>query len=128
MQDRYAEHRVHARHKVPLRVEVSLESGILVEGTVINISLGGILFETEFMLPMCCPVKVVLSVHGKDSEYKIESQGIVARLDEQGVAIMFSHISAENSTYLHRLLFSSPVDAEEVDSVFVPAGNAELYY
>jgi hypothetical protein len=80
------------------------------------------------VLPICCPVKVVLSVDGKESEHKIECQGIVARLDEHGVAIMFSHITAENTFYLNRLLYSSLASGDEVDSVFAAAGNMEMYY
>lgn len=87
----YIERRKQVRKPVPMRVEVRLESGVLVEGNTVNVSLNGLLFETERSLPLGTRVRVYLTPESPSHEH-IMCKGEVSRLDDWGVAIAFDQI------------------------------------
>ena len=99
----YDEKRKHKRSEVPLHVDVRLESGVLIDGQTVNISLNGLLFETERYLPIGARVRVYLTHESTQHEH-IVCSGEVARLDEWGVAIAFDQIHPDHRETLHRYI------------------------
>lgn len=112
------EGREFSRSEVAARVEVRLESGVLVEGQARDVSLNGILFSTERSLPMGHPVSVTLVLEAGTWEERIETAGYVARTGERGVAITFTSIDAESMEHLRRLVLYNADDADRVDDEF----------
>lgn len=104
MEDKRVEQRTCPRSRVVIRVEVRLKCGVIVDGAAVDISQGGLLFETERMIPLDCPVKVTLVHEGGSPEHHFECQGTVSRLDPRGVAIVFEEMNAENAARLDHLL------------------------
>ena len=104
MEDKVVEHRTCPRSRVDIHVEVRLKCGVIVDGAAVELSLNGLLLETERMLPLDCPVKVTLVHEGESVEHRIEFQGAVSRLDPRGVAIVFDEMCADSSARLHHLL------------------------
>ena len=114
MEEKRVEHRTCPRSRVLIRVEVRLKCGVIVDGAALDLSLSGLLFETERMLPLDCPVKVTLVREGGSSEHHIECQGTVSRLDPRGVAIAFEEMGADNLARLHHLLGLDDLTEESV--------------
>ena len=94
------EQRKYSRSPVSLSVQVRLESGVLVEGNASNISLNGLLLETERSLPLGSPVKIQMTIGHGNEKTDIMCPGVVSRLDERGVAIEIGKIDDES---LYRL-------------------------
>ena len=99
----YSEKRKCKRQQVPFHVEVRLESGVLVEGCALNVSMNGLLFETERSLPVGCRVRVYL-IHESAPHDHILCHGEVARLDEWGLAISFDDIHPDHLEVLYQHL------------------------
>ncbi len=104
MEVKRVEHRTHPRSRVVIRAEVRLTCGVIVDGALVNLSLSGLLLETERMLPLDCPVKVTLVHEGDSCEHRIDCQGTVSRLDPHGVAIMFDEMCADSASRMQHLL------------------------
>ncbi len=99
----YRENRGQMRSAVPLRVEVRLESGVLVEGRAANISMNGLFFLTEFSLPLGCRVRVCLTHEDRPNEHIICS-GKVSRLGDWGIAIAFDQVNPAHMEILYRYI------------------------
>ena len=99
----YREKRGQMRSAVPLRVEVRLESGVLVEGRAANISMNGLFFLTEFSLPLGCRVRVCLTHEDRPNEHIICS-GKVSRLGDWGIAIAFDQVNPAHMEILYRYI------------------------
>lgn len=99
----YVERRKQERKPVPMHVEVRLESGVLVEGNTVNVSLNGLLFETERSLPLGTRVRVYLTPESLPHEH-IMCRGEVSRLDDWGVAIAFDQVQPEHVETLYRYM------------------------
>jgi hypothetical protein len=125
MEEKRAEHRKHPRKKVSMRVEVRLNCGVIVDGAALDLSHGGLLFETERMLPLDCTVKVRLVRGGDAREHHIECHGTVCRIDSRGVAVMFDEMCADSAARLGNLL---RMDGEAVEEPALCAVFAGEYY
>ncbi len=104
MEDERVENRTCPRSRVIIRAEVRLKCGVIVDGAALDLSLRGLLLETERTLPLDCSVKVTLVRDGGACEQRIDCQGTVTRLDPRGVAILFDEMGAENTARLQHLL------------------------
>ncbi len=125
MEDKWAEHRKYPRKKVSIWVEVRLNCGVIVDGAALNLSRGGLLFETERMLPLDCTVKVRLVRDGEAREHHVECHGSVCRIDSQGVAIVFEEVCADSAARLHHLL---QLDDDAVEEPVLAASFVGEYY
>lgn len=113
MEVKRVEHRTCPRSRVIIRAEVRLTCGVIVDGATVDISLSGLLLETERMLPLDCPVKVTLVHEGDSCEHRIYCQGTVSRLDPRGVAIVFDELCSNSAARLQHLLQLDDGMAEE---------------
>ena len=125
MEEKRVEHRTSPRSRVIVRAEVRLTCGVIVDGALVNLSLSGLLLETERMLPLDCPVKVTLVHEGDSFEHRIDCQGTVSRLDPHGVAVMFDELCAESTARLHHLL---QLDDGAIEESVLSAAFAGEYY
>ncbi|MFA7692651.1 MAG: PilZ domain-containing protein [Candidatus Hydrogenedentes bacterium] len=82
------ERRKELRHGIPMRVEVRLDSGVLLEGNTENISSTGLFFETERFLPLGLRVRVYL-IPLCLGHQAVMCRGEVSRFDDLGFAIAF---------------------------------------
>lgn len=98
------ESRGFSRCPLTARAELRLSSGVLVEGETRNVSLNGILFATERSLPVGHDVKITLILQGPDGCYRIQSEGYVSRVADDGVGVAFERVRKESLDSLHRLL------------------------
>ena len=115
MIEQISNHREFTRCQIAVRVEVRLESGVMMDGTAINLSLKGILFATERSLPLDSRVKVSIVLDAGQGEQRIDCLGHVARIDNCGVAIEFSDVDGDSLEHLRQLLRFNADDADSID-------------
>ena len=110
------EQREFSRSEVAIRSEVRLQSGILLEGQIRDVSLNGAWFSTERSLPIGHPVQVSLVLSGGEpaEEIRIDLRGQVVRIEEGGVAVEFLSVSDEGIDHLRRLVLYNAQDSEQV--------------
>lgn len=91
------EHRSHQRYPIKLEVEYRVVKKGRVEhgfGRTLNISSGGVFFETKSALPATGPIELLLNwpflLEGV-CPLKLVMRGRIVRSDGKGVAIRFKH-------------------------------------
>ncbi len=91
------EHRSHQRYPIKLEVEYRVVKKGRVEhgfGRTLNISSGGVFFETKSSLPATGPIELLLNwpflLEGV-CPLKLVMRGRIVRSDGNGVAIRFKH-------------------------------------
>lgn len=91
------EHRTHPRYPIKLEAEYRVLKKGRVEhgfGRTVNISSGGVFFETKAALPSSGPIELLLSwpflLEGV-CPLKLVMRGRIVRTDGKGVAIKFKH-------------------------------------
>ncbi len=112
------ESREFSRSSVRTRVEIRLATGVLVEGEARDVSLNGLLFETERALPIGHEAKISLILSGGSKEHRIETTGRVARIEARGVAFTFDRVDAESLEHLRQLVLFNADDVEQVEQEF----------
>lgn len=98
------EARESTRSPITAEMQVRLSSGILLEGSARDVSMKGVLFDTWRSLPVGNRVRVHLSIKTGDELHTINTEGLVARICDGGVAIEFTKIDTESEEHLRRLV------------------------
>ncbi|MBI2425271.1 MAG: PilZ domain-containing protein [Candidatus Hydrogenedentes bacterium] len=102
--EQQAEQRECSRCPVEARAELRLSTGVLIEGAAVNLSMNGMLFSTERTLPMNHDVHATIILELDGIECRIDTYGVVARVDEGQVAVQFQQISAGSLDQLRQLV------------------------
>ena len=113
-----SESREFSRSPVNVKSLVRLESGVLVEGLIQDVSMNGVLFKAERLLPIDTCVRLVLILEGGQGELKIDTHGIIKHLNKNIMAIQFQNIDAESIEHLRRLVLYNAIDPDKVDREF----------
>lgn len=100
----FLENRTSSRSPIRGHAAVRLGNGITVEGKAVDVSLRGLMFVTENRLPIGKPVRVMLVVEGQEEPCRINAGGHIARLHDEGVAVQFTEMDADNAQFLRRLI------------------------
>lgn len=103
------ERRKHQRSTVPLHVDLRLKCGVLIEGRALNVSLCGMLVETERSLPKGTRVRVCMFHKNFPLEH-ITCSGVVTRLDSWGMAIEFDELPPLYKEVLNRHIETGVVE------------------
>lgn len=122
------ENRECSRTPVCARIELRLGNGVVVEGRAVDVSLRGLMFVTESRLPVGKSVRVAMIADDDTEVPRIEIGGRVARLDDAGVAVAFTHLDPEHVHQLHQLqvVAAAQGDPDPCVSAY-PAGVVQRY-
>jgi hypothetical protein len=66
-----------------------------------NISLDGLMIETDVRLPVATPCTVELHLSGETSKMCVLAQGVIQRHEDTGMAVAFTHLDPDS--FLHIL-------------------------
>ncbi|CAH2032086.1 PilZ domain-containing protein [Trichlorobacter ammonificans] len=89
------------------------------QGRVSNLSMNGMLLETEEQLPMGEVVDITISLPGTEPEITVAFTGRVCRLTEGDIAFRFEMIDLDSYTHLRNIVSYNMADAEKVmDEIF----------
>ena len=100
----FSEHREYSRSPIHARTEVRLGNGITVEGKAVDVSLRGLMFESESRLPIGKPVRVMLILDGDAEPRHINVGGHIARNHDQGLAVQFTDMDLDNTHFLRQVI------------------------
>jgi len=92
------------RSDLEARVEVRMDSGVLVEGSTRDVSLNGLWFFTDRSLPIGNRTRVRLVADTSIGRFNVEMSGRVVRDDEGGVAIEFLDLKGESIENLRQVV------------------------
>ncbi len=107
--------RAFTRSPITAEMQVRLACGVLLEGHALDISMNGVLFATERSLPIGNPVRVSMVLTAGDEQHRIDTEGSVVRITEEGVAIEFTAINEESLEYLRNLVLYNSPNIEKTD-------------
>lgn len=89
------------------------------QGNVSNLSMSGLLLETNERLALGEVVDIAISLPGTEPEITVAFTGRVCRLTEGEVAFRFEMIDLDSYTHLRNIVSYNMADAEKVmDEIF----------
>lgn len=96
--------RKNERRPVEARVEIRMQSGVLLEGQSRDLSLSGVWFSTDRSIPIGNSTRVRIMMESELGKISIVTHGRVVRDDDGGVAIEFTQMGAECENDLRRVV------------------------
>jgi hypothetical protein len=107
------EERQFHRISVAYRVKLVAEDCIIAYPSAINISMGGILVDGDWRLPVGSHCGVAILLDDSDIGRRVVARGTVVRMDGRGMAIAFSKaLDPESENSLRKLICSLEPGAE----------------
>ena len=113
-----ADKREFTRVEVHVEVEAAAGPQRIVSGRVRNVSLNGVFMVCAEKLPAGEPCSVALILAGRDEPLRIEADGRVARIDDDGVAIEFTQVAPDDLGHLRNLVLYNAGQPDEVEEEF----------
>jgi len=93
--------------RVPFRSQITIDYGgekLHLEGSSVNISMGGILAKTSDRIPLGTVCKVQVSLVGAQSPIGLTMTGTVARQDSAGFGIHFEEMDLDSYSLLREIV------------------------
>lgn len=101
--------------RVPFHVRSVITSGdIVVEGDVIDLSTGGMLFQTAQKIPLDEIVQISLFLYGTSSNLSLNISGRVVRSTDAGTAIRFTELDLDSFIHLRNIVSRNAFDEEKI--------------
>lgn len=89
------------------------------KGKVTNLSMNGLLLDTDEKLQMGEVVDITISLPGTEPEINVAFTGKVCRLTDTDIAFRFQMIDLDSYTHLRNIITYNMADAEKVmDEIF----------
>ncbi|MFO8048881.1 MAG: PilZ domain-containing protein [Desulfosudaceae bacterium] len=105
--------------RVVFRVKAKMEyDGRIVEGEVLNLSLKGMLVDTDIDIPENQELAIKVYLSGTTSEVNLNMKGEVVRSDQTGVAIEFREIDLDSFIHLRSVVGYNEGDEDKVMKEF----------
>ncbi len=93
------------KSRIVFHVNASLEyNGNTVNGDVENLSTNGMFMNTADDIPLDTPVEVSIYLSGTTSELSLKINGVVARKETKGVAVIFKEIEFDSFIHLKNII------------------------
>ena len=108
------ERRCRSRVTYHTEVEIKTPIGSITGGTV-DISLNGAFVKTSQTLPLNTPCILILKLHDDYSATYLPFEGIVVRIDKDGMGIKFTQMDPEAFYHLLNIIYYYLGDDELVD-------------
>jgi len=89
------------------------------QGKVSNLSMNGLLLDTDEKLQMGEVVDITISLPGTEPEITVAFTGRVCRITDSDIAFRFQMIDLDSYTHLRNIISYNMADAEKVmDEIF----------
>ena len=113
-------HREFTRVRVAIHVELRMGGNVVVQGELDNVSFNGLLLRCEASFPEQTPCLVFLHLDGGQSGPTIEAQGVVTRTEPHKLAVQFTELIGQDSTYhlQNLVLYNSGTQSSRVEEEF----------
>jgi c-di-GMP-binding flagellar brake protein YcgR len=103
--------------RVPFRTEIIIEyedRKIRFEGDSVNISMGGMLVETEEGIPLGTTCRTRLRLTGTQEPIELTMDGRVVREDASGFGIQFDEMDLDSYTLLKEVIRHNTDDPDNI--------------
>jgi hypothetical protein len=101
--------------RVPFHVRSVVKHGdTVIEGDVIDLSTGGMLFQTGGGIPVDEVVQVSLFLYGTSSNLSLNISGRVVRRSESGTAIKFTELDLDSFIHLRNIVSRNAFDEQKI--------------
>ena len=90
----------------------------ILEGSIINVSLNGLLIKTPETINPDTNIDVEISMEGTTSQLTICAEGKVIRSDENGTAVEFKSIDIDSFIHLKNIIAYNEGNEEKIMSEF----------
>jgi hypothetical protein len=106
--------------RIPFRTEAKISTGsrVISSNNLRNISLGGAFVEVNEHLPEGEFCVLSVDLIGPASLLRIQVDGYVVRVEDDGMALQFTRIDLDSLIHLRHLIKINAMDPEVVDSEF----------
>jgi hypothetical protein len=105
--------------RVDFRVSALLQSeGVAIKGEVTDVSLHGLYFETQELLPVGTPVEITIYLSATTDPVVINVRGTVARLVPGGIGCAFDKIDVDSFAHLRSIISYQGGDESKVMAEF----------
>jgi hypothetical protein len=89
-----------------------------ISGSVINLSLNGLLIRTEEGIPKDTNVNVIIMMEGTTSQLTINLEGVAVRSDRSEIAVEFKSIDLDSFIHLKNIVIYNEGDEEKIMKEF----------
>lgn len=109
------ENREFTRSPLKMHVEISTDTGVMIECTIADISMNGVKVECASMLPVgaVCAVSIVLNTGG--TPIRARATGKIVRGEGNTMAIEFTRVDDESLEHLRALVLYNSPDVDKTD-------------
>jgi hypothetical protein len=105
--------------RVPFHVRSVVKHGdAVIEGDVLDLSTGGMLFKTGGDIPIDEMVQVELFLYGTSSNLSLNISGRVVRKSEAGTAIKFTELDLDSFIHLRNIVSRNAFDEQKIIKEF----------
>jgi hypothetical protein len=105
--------------RVPFHVRSVVKHGdIVIEGDVMDLSTGGMLFQTTGDIPLDEVVQVSLFLYGTSSNLSLNISGRVVRKSDGGTAIKFTELDLDSFIHLRNIVSRNAFDEQKIIQEF----------
>ncbi len=112
--------------RVPFHVTATVQTGqISLTGSVENLSMKGMFFNTKESLPSDCSLEISIILSGTSSLLSVKANGFALRQTDAGVAIEFSEIDMDSFIHLKNIVALNSGDADAVSEEYFHAITAK---
>ena len=105
--------------RVFFKTTVLLEIGsakIIVNGDSTDLSLNGIFIKTKEIFPIGTSCHLKINLLGRGNTFQLEMDGTTARIEPDGIGIMFKSIELDTYTHLKKIVMYNTT--ENPDTIY----------
>jgi DNA-directed RNA polymerase subunit E'/Rpb7 len=105
--------------RVPFHVRAVIKyRDVVIEGEVMDLSTGGMFFNTTRKIAVDETVSVSIFLYGSSSNLALMITGKVARATETGIAIKFTELDLDSFIHLRNIVSRNAFDEEKIIKEF----------
>jgi len=94
------------RSRIIYQAEVEIKTPIgKIAGCTADISLNGAFIKTKHTLPINTPCSLILKLHNDHSAAYLSFEGVVVRIDKDGMAVRFTQMDPETFYHLWNVAY-----------------------
>ena len=104
--------------RVPYAARVILKSArskVVAKADSKDISVNGMFLKTEKRIPPGTPCKVEILLTGTSARFSLNTRGVIARLDKDGMGVEFKSMNLDSYSHLRNIVMYNEYNSGSVE-------------